>query len=194
MRVCPTEGCGRPFLARTWGSRHYTQWQKHGDPLARFQAERGAPLAWIEAHLHHQGDECLMWPFKARYGNGYPAVWFRGKLTGAHRVMCILAHGEPPFEAAEAAHSCGRGRDACLHPLHLRWATHAENFADRVKHGTSGAGEKNPQAKLTWVQVRIIRARPAEGETHLAIANDYGVDRKCVSMVVNNKTWREAAA
>ena len=194
MRVCSIEGCGRPFLARTWCSRHYTQWQKHGDPLARVLAERGAPLAWIEAHLHHQGDECLLWPFKARYGNGYPAVWFRGKLTGAHRVMCIMAHGEPPFEGAEAAHSCGQGRQACMHQGHLRWATQAENLADRIAHGTTGVGEKNAQARLTWEQVRIIRQRAANGEFHGVIANDYGVNRSSVSQIVRGVTWREKAA
>ncbi len=194
MKVCSIEGCGRPFLARTWCARHYGQWKKHGNPLTRVLAERGAPLAWIEAHVKHEGDECLTWPFKARYSNGYPSVYFRGKLTGAHRVMCILAHGEPPFAGAEAAHSCGMGRQACMHPSHLRWATQAENLADRIKHGTTGAGEANTQAKLTWEKVRIIRSRAAAGETHLAIANDYGVDRKCVSMVVNQKTWREEAA
>lgn len=187
---CSISGCGRKLLAKGYCSRHYTQWRKHGDPLCRVIAERGAPLAWITAHVDHDGDACLTWPFKARYSNGYGSAWFRGGLTGAHRVMCILAHGEPPFEGAEAAHNCGKGREACLNPRHLRWATQEDNNNDKILHGTTLAGDRNPQARLTWNDVSAIIKRAAAGEKHTTICLDYGVNRSNVSQIVRGVTWR----
>lgn len=30
--ICSIEGCNKPHLARGWCSKHYTRWQRHGDP------------------------------------------------------------------------------------------------------------------------------------------------------------------
>lgn len=48
--------------------------------------------------------------------------------------MCQLVKGPPPTPAHEAAHSCGRGHDACVHPKHLSWKTRSENQQDRYIH------------------------------------------------------------
>lgn len=188
--ICSVPECGRKFLAKGYCSRHYTQWRKYGDPLYRMIAERGAAIAWIHAHVDYDGPTCLIWPFKTRYKKGYPAVWFRGRFTGGHRAMCTLKHGDPPFAGAEAAHSCGKGREGCIHPKHLRWATQAENNKDKILHGTTHAGERNPQARLTWADVRVIRERADSGETHGKIALDYGVNRSNVSQIARGVTWR----
>ena len=39
----------------------------------------------------------------------------------------------------------------------LRWGTSAENYADRVRHGTCNAGERHPAAKLCELDVWLIR-------------------------------------
>jgi hypothetical protein len=102
--------------------------------------------------------------------------------------MCRLAHGEPPTPKSEAAHSCGTR--ICVNPLHIRWASPAENAADKLRHGTDGRGERNVRAKLKEGQVVAVRRRVASGENHQAIANDLGVNRSTVSMVGRGDTWK----
>jgi AraC-like DNA-binding protein len=53
-------------------------------------------------------------------------------------MLCEHANGPPPSPEHQAAHSCGRGRQGCVNPQHLRWATYIENQADIIKHGTWG--------------------------------------------------------
>lgn len=74
------------------------------------------------------------WPWTAsRNSYGYGKLWRGGRLVGAHRVACELAHGPPPFDGAHALHSCDRPE--CANPAHLRWGTHAENMADMTAKG-----------------------------------------------------------
>jgi hypothetical protein len=103
------------------------------------RAPQGAPAAFIRDHADHQGDECLLWPF-ARTLNGYGQVLFEGRQTRAHRAICILAHGEPPFDGAEATHSCANGHLGCVNPKHLRWKTHHENILEMVSQRRNWRG------------------------------------------------------
>lgn len=34
MTTCSIQGCGQNVACRGWCSKHYTRWQRHGDPLA----------------------------------------------------------------------------------------------------------------------------------------------------------------
>lgn len=186
---CTIQGCGKPLVARGYCRAHYSQWYKRGDPLARQIAARGSAIKWLEEHSTHRGAACLPWPFKSRYRNGYGSVWYKGKLTGAHRVMCLLASGLPP-EGTECAHSCGN-RD-CVNPMHLRWATGTDNASDKREHGTSSAGSRNPQAKLSEALVQEIRAKLDAGERQTAIAEQFGVSRRTISFIKTGHTWSAA--
>lgn len=113
---------------------------------------------------------------------------FRGRRTLASRVMCVLAHGEPPDLSYEAAHSCGNGANGCLNPGHLSWKTRTENQGDRVEHGTHQRGERQWKAKLTESDVRTIRKR-AEQERQSVIAKDYGINQCTVSEIKTGRKW-----
>lgn len=189
MNVCTIANCGKPLLARGFCSAHYTQWRKYGDPEHRQIARRGEPVAWLREHVGHAGDECLPWPFRARTVKGYGQVVVEGKLTGAHRAMCALAHGKPPTPKHEAAHSCGNGRKACTNPRHLRWALPTENAEDKRAHGTDSTGERNGQARLHATDIPEIRRLVASGLRHAVIARDFGISRRNVSMIADRKTW-----
>lgn len=50
------------------------------------------------------------------------------------RVVCERVNGPAPTEKHETAHGCGNSW--CVNKRHLRWATHIENEADKLIHGT----------------------------------------------------------
>ena len=90
-------------------------------------------MEWLLDHVSFEGEECLIWPFNKQ--NGYAGcISADGRRQYACRVMCKLAHGPAPTPKHEVAHSCGKGDEACINPKHLRWATSAENGADRKLH------------------------------------------------------------
>lgn len=176
--------CEKPVLALGFCSKHYTRAKNHGSPHV-VKSPRGKAQAFIRSVP--ETDECVSWPFRSHYSNGYGAVTFNGSLTGAHRAVCEIYHG-PPGEGKEAAHSCGSR--SCVNPRHIRWATPSENAADKHEHGTANNGEANPRAKLTWENVRAIRALGGK-VTQEKIAALYGVSRRAVGMILQGTTWKE---
>lgn len=69
----------------------------------------------------------------------------------------------------------------------LRWATEAENAADRIRHGTTLRGERHPNAKLTDVDVWEIRQHKSAGAAVDEIAYQYGVSRWTIYDACNPK-------
>lgn len=112
---------------------------------------------WLLAHVNHQGEDCLKWPFGGESKSGRGALKFSGARGWAHRIMCTLAHGEPPTPEHTAAHECGKGHDGCVNPRHLKWKTQKENNADCAKHGTSPKHHDGNRGRLTADQVAQIR-------------------------------------
>lgn len=144
-------------------------------------------MAWIEDHLSYAGDECIAWPF-TKSKEGYGRIWAYGRMYPSYRLMCELAHGGPENPDLQAAHSCGNGRFGCMNPKHLRWATRAENEADKKKHGTVGRGAKNPAAKLSDFDVEAIR-EIAPYATQATLCRHYGISSTQISRIVNGKRW-----
>jgi len=132
-RICTIPDCGRKHKARGFCLLHYERFKQHGDPLFTLTAANGEPARFLAEALSYTGDDCLNWPFN-RSQKGYAQIWQDGRQTLAARRVCLLAHGPPPTPEHEAAHSCGNGHDGCIAPGHLRWATHAENIADKQLH------------------------------------------------------------
>jgi hypothetical protein len=184
-RLCSIEGCGKPHLARGWCRQHWNRWRREGDPL--HQAKKGAPLNFLMSLIGTAETECIKWPHSVING-GYGSVFFDGKRRTAHRTVCRLQHGEPPFPGAQAAHSCGKGHEGCVNPNHLYWATRVENAADMVRHGRSTRGRRH-NTILSEADVISIRAQVAAGKTRTAVAKDYGVTRNCISLVCSRTTW-----
>ena len=156
------------------------------------KAKSGAHMAFLRSLVGRNDNECVPWPFPSRCEDNYGVVQYEGRLTGAHRVMCRLAHGEPPTPKHHAAHSCGRS--ICVNPLHLRWATASENEADKKLHGT--VPHSNGLPRLSENQVRRIKRRLTTVErgdiTHLAF--QFGVARKTINDIRFGKTWRHISA
>lgn len=187
--LCSIPGCGK--TVRTFGfcGTHYYRNRKYGDPLAESaRTPPGAPLAFLMAALVSETDDCINWPFfKNQQGQG--RLLIDGSQEYASRAVCQRAHGAPPTAKHEAAHLCGKGHDGCINPRHLRWATHAENEADKILHGTHNRGERHGRAKLSEADACEIRKRVKEGETLRAVANSYNVSQPTVSRLVNRINW-----
>lgn len=188
--LCTLAGCAEPHFSSGFCRNHHHRWKKHGGPEAGPTAD-GEPLRWLQAHVNWTGDDCLTWPYARRSGD-YGRLKLGHAQEYAHRTMCIMAHGSPPTEAHEAAHSCGNGHLACVNPKHLRWANKAENAADRTIHGTENIGERNGQAKLTTAQVREIRALEGS-EPQRVTAARFSISRQTVSDIRIGRRWPSVA-
>jgi len=186
--TCSACGCDKP--AKTIGhcKSHARRMSLYGSPFG-VPANRvnGGLAQWIDENKSHKGDSCLIWPF-GRRSNGYGSITYHGLKTTASRAMCMAAHGNPPTEKHEAAHSCGKGHECCVNPKHLRWATSSENQMDRVGHGTSNTGERHGMAKLTDDLVRYIRINSGV-ISYSALAREIGVCRQNVRSASLGMTW-----
>lgn len=185
---CAIPDCSREWHCRDWCKFHYERHRRHGDPL--FTPGHKAPAKkFFEQSLPHTGDGCLIWPF-ARNTDGYAIMAIGGGKSGTvARQMCIRVHGAPPTNKHEAAHSCGKGDEGCIHPGHLSWKTHADNMADTFIHGTDNTGERCGMAKLNGDQVREIKAIGRTQFQHV-IAHRYGVSTAAISSILRGRTWR----
>ena len=188
--VCEIDGCFKGSKKRGWCDPHYKKWWRHGDPLHDSGiAESGAlPRFCQEAASHNDRIACLIWPY-GMDRHGYGLVHIGVKNRNAHRVVCELAHGEPPTKKHVAAHNCGKGHEGCVNPHHLRWATREENAQDQVEHGTKVQGETHGASKLTEEQVREIIA--AKGKLlQREIAKEHGIKREAVSKIHRGIRWK----
>ena len=66
-----------------------------------------------------------------RASTGYTNVAFDGRPQGAHRVVALLWHGEPPKGMNHVDHLCGN-RD-CIFPKHLRYTDAKGNCETKYK-------------------------------------------------------------
>lgn len=147
----------------------------------------GAPLKFLLQARNHHGPDCLIWPY-SRMGKGYAKLWYEGKDTGAHRLMCTWVNGPPPTPEHEACHTCGHGFDACIAPDHLIWATPKENAKYKLTHDTHNRGERHGLAKLTNEQVREIKTL-LDRQTMRSIAHQFSVSESIIHRINSGECW-----
>lgn len=144
-------------------------------------------LEFLEWMVGHKGNACVTWPF-AKNEYGYGQVAYEGKIQKAHRVMCILAHGQPPEPWYNAAHSCGNGKHGCINPNHLSWKTPTENALDTVRDGRARPAGR-PFSKLTPDQVDQIREIGGT-KSRFEIAAQFGVGPEAVRRILKGDAWK----
>jgi hypothetical protein len=135
-----------------------------------------------------QGDECLIWPY-GRMPRGYGRISLRRRSFLAHRIVCLVAHGEPGSTSSLACHSCGNGHLGCVNQKHIYWGSPRTNQLDRVEHGTSNRGERHGASKLTSNDVLAIRSLSANGKKNREIAAYFGVAHQTISKIMSGKAW-----
>lgn len=143
----------------------------------------GTGHRWLKANAAHIGDDCLLWPFSC-CTPGYGQLMIDYKFTMAHRVMCRMAHGNPPSAQHLAAHSCGNRK--CCNPKHLSWKTGSENQRDRPSQGRPFTGRRrhfNPD------QVRAIREMKGI-RTSNSLASEYGCTESNIRQIQTRFTYK----
>lgn len=188
MKACTVSDCAADAVSNGLCKRHWHKQRRYGHPEGGASWRKGESLAWLLAHVHHDGDECLIWPF-TRSSSGYGVICIDGRQRPAHREICERAHGPAPTQDHHAAHSCGRGHDGCVNRRHLRWATPAENQADRLAHGTSSRGAGNGCALLAEDQVLEIRNDLARGARQSDLARRFGVHISTIHLIKTGRNW-----
>jgi hypothetical protein len=120
-------------------------------------------------------------------GSGYHYVELRGvnrkRRVTVHILVAEAFHGPRPSPRHEVAHWDGIATHNSAG--NLRWATHAENVRDQMRHGTLHTpvlrGSSHPRAKLTVQDVMRIREAYYRRRGHLTeLGKAYGVHRSTI--------------
>lgn len=112
----------------------------------------------------------------------------KSRSRWVHRLVIEAFVGPRPSPMHQVAHSNGNPADNRV--CNLRWATAAENAADRDMHGRTIRGETHHQRKITEDIVRDIRSARAVGEPGVKTARRLGVSASLVSMIGKRQIWR----
>lgn len=118
----------------------------------------------------------------------------RAKLSVARKGRPVKP---PTDETREKIRRANTGKKQSLETIAKRVAKvrgkrWTQEQKDRVRGSKSG--DKAPASKLTWDEVRGIRELFLEGEFYADLAARFGVSRKNVWSIVNNRIWVEEGA
>lgn len=144
---------------------------------------------FIQLVLLADTEKCILWPYAVRKSTGYgahntPGPHDQRRNVDAHNYVCRLAHGEPePGE--EAAHSCGV--KLCVNPRHLSWKYPIDNMLDAIQHGTLKGGGIYRQRFFAEEIAELVRSP----ESHLVLAQRYGVDQAYIGRLRRRAGWRQ---
>jgi hypothetical protein len=101
----------------------------------------------------------------------------------AHQLVLLAFVGPRPTPQHQCAH--WDGNPCNNHHSNLRWATAAENTADKVRHGNIYQGRR----KYTTEQVLNMRAMREEGSKYSDIMDKHNISKGNLSAILNRQTW-----
>ncbi|ATW58009.1 putative homing endonuclease [Pseudomonas phage nickie] len=128
-------------------------------------------------------------PTKPRYWKvGLKPDVGQRRTMEVHRLVLITFVGPPPTIKHQGAHNDGNGLNNWL--PNLKWATQAENEADKILHGTVAQGASHGKAVLTEAQVRRIKkVKKWKHGMVRAFAIEFGVQDSAISKIKLGQRW-----
>ena len=160
------------------------------------QADELADRFWSYVVKPKMPDACWQWT-AGLFVNGYGQFRAGTKKVKAHRYAWELTYGQIP-EGLCVCHHCDNRR--CVRPSHLFLGTQRDNAQDREHKGRGARGpnprkglpgEGNPAAKLTLLEVCVIRRLGQNGETYHHLSEMFGVCRSQIGNIVRGTSWRK---
>lgn len=137
----------------------------------------------------------VMSPKLGKWGYFYVNLYRNGKFSKTLKIhrMVATAFVPNPNNKPEVNHKDGNKQNNL--PTNLEWVTESENvihaFATGLHSGDKMRGEKNGFAKLTENNVKEIFQLRAEGRTQQCLADQFGVSRGHISVLLSGKVcWK----
>jgi hypothetical protein len=147
---------------------------------------------WARVPLLYRNadDRCWKWAgwcFPQGYGRLYDE---NRKSLRAHRVSWALHYGPVP-KGMSVLHHCDN--PPCVNPRHLFLGTQTDNQVDMNQKGRRGKpkaiGVRNPNAKLTECDIRVIRKLAAEGFSQRELATNFCVHHSSIYAILRLGAW-----
>lgn len=140
---------------------------------------------------------CLIWTGYTDK-DGYAIAHFVDrkvkKNLKVHRLVYEQVNGKIPHGML-VCHRCDIR--SCVNPDHLFVGTYADNVSDmwdkkRWKPGAQdNAGERNPNSKLSSVDVEKIIQMKADGAKTKQLSETFGVSKTQIQKIFSGKAWRK---
>ncbi|MDE2097976.1 MAG: HNH endonuclease [Patescibacteria group bacterium] len=164
--------CNRRFLGLSKPERVALFWSHVNKDGPASTVELGACWVWTGGMM----------------ASGYGRFWWNGHDRPSNRVAWEINHGEGPGDM-HVLHRCDNRK--CVRPDHLFLGTNLDNVRDMLDKGRhwSGKGEANGRARLRSVDIPILRAKHAAGQSIRSLAKSYGMSRTTIQRAINGQTW-----
>jgi hypothetical protein len=127
---------------------------------------------------------CWIW-IGSMHPKGYGLFCAGGRKIYAHRYLYEYLNGPVP-PGLELDHLCEN--KACVHPDHLEAVTHAENMRRAARRGV-WSGERNPNAKLSELEVVVIKKARELDAPVKELARIFNASVRSVFYIVKGESW-----
>ena len=129
-------------------------------------------------------DGCVVFQ-GSRGPRGYAQVTWNKKPQYLHRLVCEAQHGPAPEGKPHVSHSCGKGKEGCVAPAHLRWSSQRDNNRENwLVHGKYGNRKRDPR------RVRLARKLHELGAPVGKLAEAAGMCCTAMRAVLARKSYQ----